>query len=660
MSIGWGLLEFLGITPVKLKMLFLSLHFLTQGVIGPVPAEMQPGQKEIKLFHQQYYAPQLAKHLPATSYVYGFVNRLDIGSRHFMNTKAGHKLKQLSLTKIVNQLARNDQPLKEAQDYLNNKLQITAKDIYALLQSKIEYALPDYAANIDMSNFIIAFYPKTRESRQAYKQLLLTLKKVNARLYREETENDYSKWKISILPCTKIFLAYFKAKDPYYVLTFDNDLLNQFIQKRNSYGRKSLYHKLIKERIIKKMGRGSYNGLYLAIKNLFQKSDIIKRNFGADFQGLYKPFGIKTLFMSEFFKKGLYHDHLEFVYDQQQQSFLRKLSPLPLSKKDFKWLPDDVRFVATISVKQLPNILDWFGDVVYALGGKSEYRSIKREIRQVEKETGIRLEDMFKIMSGKMSLAINANEDYLEDITTSLRHFEKYFPYLFLKKIMIRIEVKDQLAAASQLDKLLTVIPHKFLSSVVRSKHHKQYYYKRIMKFQYERDFISIYWTFFQNELLISFSESNIKKLIMAKKNKNALINSKPVLKKSYHNAISHVWMDYSFSGRQLARLIELVIGDFSKREFHKYGHFTFQYILPIIKEVSSAAGDGYSLTRFTDKGIMNESLSESGISVSSIFSPFSTAWIFGLLTSLYYVKYEEITRFQHSGSRNSGGISNP
>ncbi len=90
MSLAFIELLFLGSS--KLKMTFVSLYFLSQGLLGTVPLDLISSNHDTKRFNNSYYhSSGFTKALPYQTFLYGFLNRPDICSENYIKTKMGAK-----------------------------------------------------------------------------------------------------------------------------------------------------------------------------------------------------------------------------------------------------------------------------------------------------------------------------------------------------------------------------------------------------------------------------------------------------------------------------------------------------------------------------------------------------------------------------------------
>ncbi len=613
------------LTPIKNQAAFLSLYFLTQGILGPVPAELLPNKQEVNNFHKRYYQSELAQSLPYDTYFYGFINRLDIGSRKFMSSKLGQKTAKVPLAKIINVFFDNEKPLYEAKQFLNKKLNLSAKDIYSLTQSKMEFALPNYGSKFNPRNLLAAYFPASRASRNACEKLIFNLEKIYGSNIKRQNTRHYLMWKFSI-DNDSYFLAKIKRKQkPYYVITFSEKGFNNYIKNRFRRG-KSLSYKLRKQAILKRMGKGVYSGFYVSFKSIMNTSKKRSRSYNDFNRKLYNAMGVQSLFISSSYQKTNYVDRMQFIFDPQRDSLLKKLTPMPVSPKDFHWLPEDTRLLWNLSIKELPDMFHLLGDFIYAIHGKSEYRDYKRELNEFSRETGINPFGLADIFSGKATIAFNANQTYLEDITTDLRQLEKTFWYFCLKRVIIGLRVKDSHDASRLIYTILKAFPLEIQTPTVKMTQLNQTFYKAMIRFKWDKTPISIYWTFLGKQLVICFREGNIRKVISSAKSGKSSFYKRLARQKKHHDMLSYFWSDNSFLFSQPFYFFEVLLAKMKLKEFYREkGVFYFKTLFPLLREMSAEIGSSQSFTRLRKNSIVSETVSRSGIDTGNAFTLLAT-----------------------------------
>ncbi len=649
----YGFTELLLLLPGKMKIMFLSLFFLGQGALGPVPADLIPKAKEIRQFNQAYFQPELARGLPKGTYFYGFINRLDIAAQNYMNQPLGKKLSQIPLARIINTFIPNEKPLEELQNQLTRYLDLTAKDIYSLTKAKLEVALTSDNNELSEDNFIMAYYPAVEVEPiieklvTGFKSFYLGMPKKSSAGSRDETDSRDERnsrdrtdsrdgWTIPLGFGITVYIHKMKKHGKkYYIITFSDKTFERYKDRMASSSRGTLDNHLRKKGMIRKLGKGAYFGLYVSIDDLVNKSDWLRRHSGDsnnEVQKFYRFFSIQSFLTGESFEKGVYHEKVELAYDPRYRSVFQKLTPLGLTKRDFRWLPKDTRLVWSLSFKELPNVINWIGDIVYTLGGKREYRSYMRELKQVKREIGIDLNELMGVLSGKVMVAISGEQSDMEEMLTFSRGMEDAFGLYFLKRVMFSLSVKDRFRAEDQLRLLIRRLPDTRITPFTRLTVLNRTVHKVIIKLRGLKTPIPVYWTYIGRQLVVCFSEKNMRKVIQASRSRYPRFYHRMALKKLSYNVLSYLWVDNSYIMNQLGYLYELGLASLRDRYYEKFqGDFHFNTLIPLYKEISGKMGTSLSVLRLTKRGVTSESISTSGVGVSNFITPLAGGMFFGM-----------------------------
>ena len=615
----FGFTELLMFLPVKIKAIFLSIFFLGQGILGPVSPDLVPKQNEINKFNKSYYEMELPKTLRSGTYMYGFINRLDIGSQNFVSTDFGKKLSAFPIKKFIDIIknyttfSEGEDPIVKLKQIIKSKTKLSADDFYALTKSKIEFALTNYESEISFHNILIAYYPEIKKSQLAINKIIKIIEQNYGKKIRKENNSLYKLWKFDGANNQVILLSQINNKKiPFYVVCFSEKTFKSFISDYK-LSKKLFYNQLKKDKIIEKMGKGVYTGIYVSIKDIFKKSKTFNTKSNEKVKNIYNFIGIKDLVISESFKDGIYYEKTELSYDQEQNSFLKKLVPIPLTKKDFNWLPNDTRLLFNLSIKDLDKKLDWLGDFVRSVGGEREHKSYKRDLDWFKRKSNFNLDRMLGILDGKFMFAINGEDTFFEDISTSLYSLERTFGYFLLKKIMVSFSVKDELGGSVFLTNIINALPLQFQSPPIKNNYLNQPYEKIIINIKYEKSPIYIYWTYLDKKIIVCFSEKNIRKVIQSIKSNNSAFYKRLGINKLYKDVLYYFWMDYTYALNQSVYLYEMFFSSMRQRKFMRYdGDFHFKTLIPFLRDISTKIGSVSSSVRFTDKGIISESMSES------------------------------------------------
>ncbi|GMT48683.1 MAG: hypothetical protein IEMM0008_0222 [bacterium] len=645
----FGFSKLLLLLPGKMKIVFLSLFFLGQGALGPVPADMIPKGKEIRQFNRSYFRPELTRGLPKDTYFYGFINRLDVASQNYMTLPLGKKLSQIPLARILDTVMPGEKPLHELQTSLKRHLDLTARDIYALTKAKLEIALTSDDNKISLDNLIIAYYP-TIDVESTIKKLITGFKS----FYKKEEPKKSSPdphdktesrdmidsrdgWSIPWGYMHTVNIHKMKRhRKKYYIITFSDKAFERYKDRMTSSAKDTLDYRFRKKGMIRKLGKGAYFGLYVSINDLVNKSDWFQRpsrDSDNEVDKFYRFFSIQSFLTGESFEKGLYHEKTELAYDPRYKSVFQKLTPLGLTKRDFRWLPTNTRLVWSLSFKELPNIMNWIGDLVYTLGGKREYRSYKRELKEVKREIGIDLNDLMGVLSGKVMVAINGEQSDTEELITSFRHLEDTVGLSLLKRMMFSVSVKERFRAEDQWRLLIRRLPDSRITPFTRLTLLNRTIHKVIIRFGELRESpIPVYWTYFGRQLVVCFSEKNMRKVIQASRSRFPRFYHRMALKKLSYNVLSYLWVDNSYIMNQLGYLYELGLASLRNRQYERlHGNFHFNTLIPLYKKISGKMGTSLSVLRLTKRGVTSESVSTSGVGVSNFITPLAGGMFFGM-----------------------------
>ncbi len=649
----YGFTELLLLLPGKMKIMFLSLFFLGQGALGPIPADLIPKGKEIRQFNQAYFQPELARGLPKETYFYGFINRLDIATQNYMIQPLGKKLSQIPLARILNTFLPGEKPLDELQNQLTRYLDLTGRDIYSLTKAKLEVALTSDDNKISLDNLMIGYYPTLdveptiEKMITGFKSFLDMPKKSSnsseekdshdARGSMEVTETESRDgWSIPLGYGNTVYIHKMKRHGKkYYIITFSDRAFERYKDRMASSSRGTLDNHFRKKGMIRKLGKGAYFGLYVSIDDLVNKSNWFQgpsRDSNNEVDKFYRFFSVESFLTGESFEKGVYHEKMELAYDPRYRSVFQKLTPLGLTKRDFRWLPKDTRLVWSLSFKELPNIINWIGDIVYTLGGKKEYRSYMRDLKQVKREIGIDLNELMGVLSGKVMVAVNGEQSDMEEMLTFSRGMEDAFGLYFLKRVMVSLSVKDRFRAEDQLRLLIRRLPDTHITPFVRLSLLNRTVHKVIIRLRGLKTPVPVYWTYIGRQLVVCFSEKNMKKVIQASRSRYPRFYHRMALKKLSYNVLSYLWVDNSYIMNQLGYLYELGLAGLRTRQYERFhGNFHFSTLIPLYKEISGKMGTSLSVLRLTKRGVTSESISTSGVGVSNFITPLAGGVFFGM-----------------------------
>ncbi len=648
----YGFTELLLLLPGKMKIVFLSLFFMGQGVLGPVPADLIPKGKEIRQFNQSYFQPSLVRGLPKETYFYGFINRLDIATQNYMIQPLGKKLSQIPLAKMLNTFLPDERPLEEIQTSLKRYLDLSAQEIYTLTKAKLEVALTSDDNKIALDNLLITYYP-TIDVEPTIEKLITGFKSFldiprksskSSEDSRESRDDRHSRdvtdsrdgWVIPLGFGVSVSIHKMERHGKkYYIITFSEKAFERYKDRIASSARDTLDYHFRKKRVIHKLGKGAYFGLYVSIKNLIHKSDWFQRpsRDSSEVDKFYRFFSVESFLTGESFEKGVYHEKIELAYDPRYRSIFQKITPLGLTKRDFRWLPKDTRLVWSLSFKELPDIFSWIGDQVYKLGGKREYRSYIRDLKKVKREIGIDLNELMGVFSGKVMVAINGEQSDTEELITSFRRLEDTVGLSLLKRVMFSVSVKERFRAEDQWRLLIRRLPDSHITPFTRLTLLNHTVHKVIIRFRdLRKSPISVYWTYFGRQLVVCFSEKNMRKVIQASRSRYPRFYHRMALRKLSYNVLSYLWVDNSYIMNQLGYFYELGLASLRTRQYERlHGNFHFNTLIPLYKEISGKMGTSLSVLRLTKRGVTSESVSTSGVGVSNFITPLAGGMFFGM-----------------------------
>lgn len=625
----YGFIELLAFLPGKLQAFFIGLFFLGQGALGPVDPKMMPNNADLVMQNNSYYEYELAKSLSSNTYAYGYISRLDISSQNFMETEVGKNVQDISFPDLVKTLTQKEDMLTQAKAFLERDLKLSASDIYALSQAHIEIAYTNYFEDMSEKNFVIAYYPKTDASHAAVKKSLEQVLKMGGDKIKSTKSRIYELWTFSSPSGEQLLVRFFDDK-PFYALFFSQKAFEEFLKNYREKPKNSLHEHLNKKKIIKKMGRGSFFGLYLSIKD-FAESDNITKSFGDKVKQLYKTFGSEAFILSDSFYENVYRNKVEIIYDSKYESVFKQLEPTGLEASDLKWVADDTRLFIALTLKNVNNGPELLGKLVRKLGGEREYKQYNKEMSEVSSELNIDIKESFKLLSGKLFFSMTGETFFLENQLSILDDVDDYLGINILKRSVFGASITSRIKFQEVLVKLFSKMDLRGKTPIVERKDISASTYKVILGL--ERDFpLSVYWTYIDDKVIFAFTEENIRKAVLSSERKIYPFVNYIGTENLKSNYLSYAWHDNSFFAHQLAYLYEVYLGQLSKEEMQRGGEKQFTKYLPIMRNIAQAMGQGISYTKMTDEGMASESLSSEGISFGNMFSPFMGSFLTGYM----------------------------